>query len=82
MHPLLTPDVLRRQVVQHVEAAHRGEVTHDWLRGYLTAMFHAGAITIEECQQLIAGERAPFELTPDNLPHQPAPDLRDPERGQ
>lgn len=62
--PILTPDVLRRQVLQHVEAAHRGDISHDWLRGYLTAMFHAGAITIEECQRAIAGEMGGFELVP------------------
>lgn len=62
--PIITAEVLRRQVLQYLQAAHRGDVSQDWLRGYLTAMFHAGAITIEECQQMIAGEVAAFELLP------------------
>lgn len=61
---LITPEVLRSQVLQRLQAAHRGEISPDWLRGYLTAMFHAGAITSEECRQMIAGELEPFGLTP------------------
>ena len=44
---IITPDVLRLQV----------------LAGYLTAMFHAGAVSIEECRQMIAGELESLDLT-------------------
>lgn len=62
--PLIDPSVLRSQVLQYLQASQRGTVSKEWLKGYLTAMFHAGAISIEECQQMIAGEDGGFELTP------------------
>ncbi|GAC1678123.1 MAG: hypothetical protein NVS9B2_29270 [Steroidobacteraceae bacterium] len=62
--PIVTAEILRRSVLERVEAAHRGEISPEFLRGYLVAMFHAGAITAEECQQLAAGDSVPFQLTP------------------
>ncbi len=64
MRQILDPDVLRRQVLQFLQAAQHGDVSTEWLRGYLTAIFHAGVISQDECRRMIAGEREPFELTP------------------
>lgn len=66
--PLLAPEVLRRMVHERIAAAQRGDISTAELRGYLTAMFHAGAISLDECRQFLAGEAAPFTLTPPDTP--------------
>lgn len=50
----MTPRVLRQMVEQYRERAARGEVTEQFLRGYVIAMFHAGAMEQEEAEALIA----------------------------
>lgn len=52
-HEPITIEVLRQMVEQRLQAAIDGEISEDYLRGYLTAMFHAGALTVEELQPML-----------------------------
>lgn len=60
---LVTADVLRRMVQERLQAAQRGEISTAELRGYITAMFHAGVISLDECREFLADGQA-FNLTP------------------
>lgn len=61
----ITTEVLRQMVEQRLEAAIAGEITAEYLRGYLTAMFHAGAVTAEELlPMLVAASPKPGPARP------------------
>jgi len=61
---LLDPDVLRRMAQERLQAHQRGELGADELRGYITALFHAGVLTADEVREFLAKGPAPFSLTP------------------
>jgi hypothetical protein len=61
---VITTPVLRRMVHERVQAFQRGELPRDYLRGYATAMFHAGVIQFDELQALLSEGDLPFALTP------------------
>ena len=61
---IVTTHVLRRMVQERIQAFQRGELPRDYLRGYVTAMFHAGVVQFEELQAVLASDEQPFELTP------------------
>lgn len=63
---VVAADVLRVMLVDRLRAFDRGELSLEFLRGYVIAMFHAGVITSDEAQQLAAGQvdLAEFQLTP------------------
>jgi hypothetical protein len=61
---VITTPVLRRMLHERVQAFQRGELPRDYLRGYATAMFHAGVIQFEELQALLIEGDLPFALTP------------------
>lgn len=63
-HEVITTTVLRRMVQERVQAMQRGEIPRDYLRGYVTAMFHAGVIDFDELNSLLADGNQPFTLTP------------------
>ena len=56
-HEPITIEVLRQMVEQRLQAAIDGEISADYLSGYLTAMFHAGALTVEELQPMLQGAK-------------------------
>ena len=60
---IVTTHVLRRMVQERIQAFQRGELPRDYLRGYVTAMFHAGVVQFEELQAVLASDEQPFELT-------------------
>jgi len=62
--PLITTDVLRLMAQERIEAMHRGEITAEFLAGYLVAFFHCGAITADECSSFLNGQGGSFSLTP------------------
>lgn len=63
---LIAVDVLRAMLIDRIAASQRGDVSKDYLRGYAVAMFHAGALSEDECRMLLTGESEPFTL--DGLP--------------
>jgi len=67
MPELVATEVLRRMVQERLQAAQRGEISTAELRGYLIAMFHAGAISLDECRQFLADGQG-FTLTPPDAP--------------
>ena len=60
---VVTTPVLRRMVQERIQAFQRGELPRDYLRGYVTAMFHAGAVEFDELQALLVDGEYPFALT-------------------
>ena len=60
---LITREVLRRHIEEQIRANDAGTLSDAELRGYLIAMFHAGALSIEECSGYIKGDRT-FCLAP------------------
>ena len=61
---LLDADVLRRMAQEHLQAHQRGELSADELRGYVTALFHAGVLSADEVREFLAKTPTTFSLTP------------------
>ncbi len=54
MSQLITPEVLRGMAADRITAYEHGEFTAEFIRGYLVALYHAGALEAEDLAQLLA----------------------------